>query len=81
MSTERNKAQSLVEDLYEKLKINHTVPDDIKESLNRNYDDDGDGNFFQELEENFIQINTNKESKITLYIKLKEIKLNNDPLE
>ncbi|CAG8636807.1 6441_t:CDS:2 [Dentiscutata erythropus] len=53
-SIERNKAQNLVEVLYEELKIKLAVPDNIEER-NHNDDDDNTNDFFHELKANFSQ--------------------------
>ncbi|CAG8753708.1 2701_t:CDS:1, partial [Dentiscutata heterogama] len=45
---------SLVEVLYEELKIKLAIPDDIEER-NHNDDDDNTNDFFHELEANFSQ--------------------------
>ncbi|CAG8506794.1 17789_t:CDS:2, partial [Gigaspora rosea] len=56
-SIERNKAQNLVEVLYEELKIKLAVPDDIEER-DHNDDDDNNSDFFHELEANFSRTDT-----------------------
>ncbi|CAG8814571.1 28170_t:CDS:2, partial [Racocetra persica] len=40
-TVERNKAQKLVEDLYDELRVNLSIPDDIEEGLvDKSYKDD-----------------------------------------
>ncbi|CAG8463218.1 17426_t:CDS:2 [Racocetra persica] len=81
-SVERSRAQNLVKTLYNELKTNLTIPDDNDENLvDRNYNDD-DGDFFHELEANSTQADVEEDdNEIMYYVKLKEIKINDDPLE
>lgn len=76
---ERNKAQSLVKRLYEELKINLTIPDDIED---RDRENDGDGDFFHELEGNYsTQMNTEEDDEVIRYARLKDVRTKDDPLE
>ncbi|CAG8651508.1 17924_t:CDS:1 [Cetraspora pellucida] len=80
-SVEQNRAQDLVKTLYNKLKINLTIPDDNEENLvDSNYNDDNN-DFFYELESNSTQVDVEDDDEVTCYVKLKEIKLIDDPLE
>ncbi|CAG8724899.1 31288_t:CDS:2, partial [Racocetra persica] len=62
-TVEQNKAQKLVEDLYDELRVNLSIPDDIEEGLvDKSYKDD-DGNFFRRLEADFTQNDVREESE------------------
>ncbi|CAG8685097.1 5165_t:CDS:2, partial [Racocetra persica] len=79
-SIERSKAQNLVKTLYNELKIKLAIPDNNEENLvdkNHNNDDD---DFFHKLEVSSIQAETEKDNEVKNYIKLKEIRVNDNPL-
>ncbi|RIB12011.1 hypothetical protein C2G38_2259465 [Gigaspora rosea] len=65
-SIERNKAQNLVEVLYEELKIKLAVPDDIEER-DHNDDDDNNSDFFHELDANFSRTDTEEKLLICTF--------------
>ncbi|CAG8774108.1 3934_t:CDS:2, partial [Racocetra fulgida] len=61
-NNEKERAQNLVKTLYDKLKIKLTIPDDIEESfVDKDYEDNDD--FFNELEANSIQTNSEEEDE------------------
>ncbi|CAG8602458.1 11213_t:CDS:2, partial [Ambispora leptoticha] len=61
-NNEKERAQNLVKTLYDKLKIKLTIPDDIEESfVDKDYEDNDD--FFNELETNSIQTNSEEEDE------------------
>lgn len=74
----RNEAQRLVKLLYEELKVNLNIPEESL-ILNRNYDDDNDDDFFNELEG--ASMCEEEDNEVTSYIKLEPIGIRNDPLE
>ena len=74
---EQDKVYQLVKTLYDILKINLRIPDDIED---RNQDDDDDGDFFHELEGDYTQINTKDDNKVFHYAKLGNIKVKDDSL-
>jgi hypothetical protein len=74
---ERDKTYQLVKTLYDILKVNLRIPDDIKD---RNQDDDDDGDFFRELKGDYTQTNTEDDDEVFRYAKLGNIKVKDDPL-
>ncbi|CAB4488933.1 unnamed protein product [Rhizophagus irregularis] len=78
-NSERDRANQLVKKLYDELKINLRVPDDIEHrSLEENNDDND--NLFSDLEGNFTQTNTEEEDEVSRYVKLQDIRVKDDPL-
>ena len=78
VSSERDKACQLVKSLYDILKVNLRIPDDIEDKSQE--DDDGD-DFFRELEGDCdIQTNTDDDDEVSRYAKLGNIKVKDDPL-
>ncbi|GBC41291.2 zinc finger BED domain-containing protein 1-like [Rhizophagus irregularis DAOM 181602=DAOM 197198] len=78
-NSERDRANQLVKKLYDELKINLHVSDDIEyRSLEKNNDDND--NLFSDLEGNFTQTNIEEEDEVSCYVKLKDIRVKNDPL-
>ncbi len=76
-NSERDKAYQLVKTLYDALKVNLHISDDIDD---RNQDDDDDGDFFRELEGDDTQTNTDDDDEVLRYAKLGNIKVKDDPL-
>ncbi|GBC17180.2 zinc finger BED domain-containing protein 1-like [Rhizophagus irregularis DAOM 181602=DAOM 197198] len=78
-NSERDRANQLVKKLYDELKINLRVPDDIEHrSLEENNDDND--NLFSDLEGNFTQTNTEEKDEVSRYVKLQDIRVKDDPL-
>uniref|UniRef100_U9U007 HAT C-terminal dimerisation domain-containing protein n=1 Tax=Rhizophagus irregularis (strain DAOM 181602 / DAOM 197198 / MUCL 43194) TaxID=747089 RepID=U9U007_RHIID len=78
-NSERDRANQLVKKLYDELKINLHVSDDIEyRSLEKNNDDND--NLFSDLEGNFTQTNTEEEDEVSRYVKLQDIRVKDDPL-
>ncbi|GBC17178.1 zinc finger BED domain-containing protein 1-like [Rhizophagus irregularis DAOM 181602=DAOM 197198] len=78
-NSERDRANQLVKKLYDELKINLRVPDDIEHrSLEENNNDND--NLFSDLEGNFTQTNTEEEDEVSRYVKLQDIRVKDDPL-
>ena len=76
----RNEAQNLVELLYEDLKRNLSIPDDIEEILTTNTrnNEEDDDDFFSELE---VQTSSEENDELTCYVKLEPIGIKENPLE
>jgi hypothetical protein len=67
----------LVKNLYNELKINLRVPDDIED---RNPEENNDGDLFSDLEGNFTQTNSEEDDEVSRYVKLQDIRVKDDPL-
>ena len=73
----------MVKTLYEELKINFHISNEDKDREKEKNCEDDNGDFFHELEGNYMQMNTEIETdnEISCYVKLNDIKAKDDPLE
>ena len=76
-SGERDKAYRLVKTLYDALKVNLRIPDDIEEGRNQEGDD---VDFFHDLEGDITQTNPENDDEVSRYARLANIKVKDDPL-
>jgi hypothetical protein len=68
----------LVKTLYDQLKINLRIPDNI-EDRDR---EEGDGDLFRDLEGNYAQTNAEEgDDEVSRYVKLRDIRVKDDPME
>ena len=73
----------MVKALYEELKVDFRIPNNVEDRNRENNENNDDGDFFRELEGNFAQTNVEmeEENEISRYVKLRDIRSNDDPLE
>lgn len=78
---ERDRAYQLVKIQYDELKVKLRIPDNVEDrnpEVGNSEDDDDD--FFRDLEGDYSQTNMEEEDEVSRYVRLRDIKVKEDPL-